>query len=253
METDGIYSQIKKKIVKIVDILHSDYDKLFLIRRTEMNGTVRYRYSFGSVTLRKTKNKEVRYYIDFQVDGKRVRKVLKGVRTRAEAVRVLNSEVSDAQRGKYHFSPKKTIFDEMADLYFEKYSKVNKKSWKTSDWVYLRRLKPYFGEYELSKISPEMIEEYRSERLSTGIKKCSVNREVSCLRKIFNVAIDWGYASSNPVRKVKMYSEKENQRERTLAMDEEERLLDATTVTYLKHMIKIDVNTGLRKGELLNL
>jgi len=179
-------------IIPKFDITLAGYDKLFLERRTEVNGTVRYKYPFGSVLMRKTKNKEERYYIHYQVDGQRVRKALKGVRTRAEAVKVLNAEVSDAQRGKYHFQKKNIAFAEMADLYFEKYSRVNKKSWKTSDWVYLRRLKPYFGKYLLSKICPEMIEEYKSERLSTGIKKCSINREVSCLRKVFNVAIAGG-------------------------------------------------------------
>jgi len=200
----------------------------------------------------KTKNKEERFYIHYQVDGQRVRKTLRGVRTRAEAVKVLNAEVSDAQRGKYYFQQKNIAFAEMADLYFEKYSRVNKKSWKTSDWVYLRRLKPYFGKYLLSKICPEMIEEYKSERLSTGIKKCSVNREVSCLRKVFNVAIAWGYASSNPVRKVKLYSEKENIRERILMEDEEERLL-AVSPSYLKSMIMVGLHTGMRKGEVFNL
>lgn len=199
------------------------FDKLLLIRRTEMNGTVRWTYPHGSVTRKETKRKKEVYSIDFQVDGLRVRKTLKGVRKRAEAVKVLNAEVVDAQRGKYYFTQKNLTFSEMADRYLEKYSKVNKKSWKTSDWVYLRRLKPYFGKLNLSKISPEMIEEYRSVRLSTGIQKCSVNREVSCLRKIFNVAIAWGYTSSNPVKKVKMYSEKENFRERFLTEDEEER------------------------------
>jgi len=38
-----------------IDIALDGYDKLFLERRTEMNGTVRYRYPFGSVLMRKTK------------------------------------------------------------------------------------------------------------------------------------------------------------------------------------------------------
>jgi excisionase family DNA binding protein len=246
------YSQISD-FLQTIDISLNGYDKLCLVRRTEsMNGEVRWAYPHGSVIQGKTKRKEARYSIDYQIDGQRVRKVLKGIRSRAEAVKVLNAEVADAQRGNYYFQPKRITFSEMADLYLEKYSKVNKKSWKTSDWVYLRRLKPYFSKYELSKITPEMIEEYKSLRLSTGIKKCSVNREVSCLRKIFNVAIAWGYAKSNPVSIVKLYSEKENIRERFLAEDEEQRLL-AIAPPHIKHMILVALNTGMRKGEIFNL
>jgi site-specific recombinase XerD len=50
----------------------------------------------------------------------------------------------------------------------------------------------------------EMVEEYMAKRLADRLKPCSVNREVSCLRTIFNVAISWGYASENPVKKVKL-------------------------------------------------
>lgn len=243
-------AQIAEALKKF-NISLTGYDKLFLVRRSVVNGEVRWTYLHGSVIQRKNK-KGVSFFIHYQVDGHRKRKVLKGVKTRAEAVKVLNAEVADAQRGKYHFSKKVITFNEMADLYLEKYSKVNKKSWKTSDWVYLRRLKPYFGKYLLSKISPEVIEEYRAERLSTGIKKCSVNREVSCLRKVFNIGIAWGYASSNPVRKVKLYSEKENIRERILMEDEEKRLLDASP-SYLKSMIMVGLYTGMRKGEVFKL
>jgi len=244
-------SQISEILPKF-DIALDGYDKLFLERRTEMNGVVRYKYPFGSVLMRKTKNKEERYYIHYQVDGQRIRKALKGVKTRAEAVKVLNAEVADAMRGRYHFQRSDIAFGAMADLFLEKYSKVNKKSWKTSDWVYLRRLKPYFGSYLLSKITPEMVEEYKAKRLSTGIQKCSVNRELSCLRKIYNVAVDWGYTVDNPVRKVKLFSEKENIRERVLKEDEEELLFEAADL-HIKPILIVAVNTGMRKSEVFKL
>lgn len=241
-----------REILPKLDLALDHYDKMMLQWRSELNGVTRWRYPIGSVLMRKTKRKEERYSIQYQVDGRRIRKALKGVRSRAEAVKILNQEVADALRGKHQVQREKITFKNMADLFLEKYSKVNKKSWNTSDWVYLRRLKPKFGNHELSRISPEMIEEYKAERLATGIKKCSVNREVSCLRKIFNVAIDWAYAADNPVRKVKLYSEKENIRERILAEDEEERLL-SVSYQHLKPMLIVALNSGMRKSEVFNL
>jgi len=218
------------------------------------NGLTRWTYGIGSVILRKTLNKEERYYIDYQINGRRVRKTIKGARTRTEAVRALNSEIADVLRGKYSWKKdnSRITFAEMAELFLEKYSKVNKRSWKTSDWVYLRRLNPYFGSEKLLDISTQGIEEYKSKRLSTGIKKSSVNRELSCLRKIFNVAIAWGYASENPVRKVKFFSENGCFRERILMEDEEDRLLDACP-SYLRPIVMVALHSGMRKGEILKL
>jgi integrase len=225
-----------------------------------LKGAVTWSYPFGSVRMRKTKNKEERYYIDYQVDGHRVRKALKGVRTRTEAVKVLNAEVSDAQRGKYHFHKKKITFNEMADLFLEKYSKPKKRSWKSADRVFIRNMKPFFSGIKLTKITPMMIEDYKMKRLENGagrraeekVSNSTINRELQCLRKLFNKAIDWGYARINPVLKVDFLSEKGSIRKRVLSEDEEVRLIAAAPL-YLKHMILVALHTGMRKGEVLKL
>ena len=244
------------------NIFLAGYDKLFLERRTEMKGAIRWSYPFGSVLMRKTKKGEERYYIDYQVDSYRVRKVVKGARTRAEAVKVLNAEVADAMRGQYPFKRASIGFFEMCELFLEKYSKPKKKSWKKADRVYICNLKEFFGDIKLAKISPLMIEEYKIERLKKGVKRegakkkklenSSLNRELSCLRKIFNKAIDWGYAVENPMKKVDFLPEDESYRKRVLTEDEELRLLEVAE-PYLKSLILVALYTGMRKGEIFNL
>jgi len=252
MEKNSFKPQVSGLLLRS-DLSLDGYDKMHLKRRTELKGQIRWFYGIGSVILRKTKNKEDRYYIDYQLDGRRVRKVLKGVKTRAEAVKILHSKVSECVNKKYGLRRLKqdVDFNEMADKYLEKYAKLNKKSWKTSDLVYLKPLKSFFGDFKLSEITAENIEEYRKERLKT-IKKCSVNREVSCLRKILNVAIDWGYLSDNPVKKIKFFSERENLRERFLTEEEAERLFKAAC-PYLKPILKVAYHTGMRKGEIFKM
>ncbi len=242
------------EVLPKIDLSLEAYDKMFLKWRTELKGQTRWTYGIGSVVLRKTKNKEARYYIDYQIDSRRIRKAVKGARTRAEAVKVLSSEIADAYRRKHQFKleRKDISFNEMADLFLTKYSMKKKKSWKTSDWVYIRTLKPFFGSYKLSEITPLMIEDYSSQRLDTGIKNCSVNRELSCLRKIFNVGIDWNFASENPVSKVKFFSEAESLRERVLTLDEERRLF-MTNSPRLASILTVALSTGMRKGEILGL
>jgi len=230
------------------------YDKLLLRRRTELNGITRFNYGIGSVILRKTNRKEEKYYIDYQIDGRRVRKTVKGAQTRADALKVLNAEVSDAFRGKHGFKKDVPLlsFREMADLYLERYSKPKKKSWKTTDLVFLGPLKRAFGDLKLGYVKAEMVEEYMAKRLADGLKPCSVNREVSCLRTIFNVAISWGYASENPVKKVKLFSEKENIRERVLLPEEETKLLLSCS-PHLRPILEVALNTGMRRGEIFQL
>jgi integrase len=244
------------------DIALDGYDKLFLERRTELKGAIRWSYPFGSVLMRKTKKGEEKYYIDYQVDSHRVRKVVKGAKTRAEAVKVLNVEVADAMRGQYPFYRANIGFFEMCELFLEKYSKPKKKSWKKADRVYIRNLKEYFGDIKLLKISPLKIEEYKINRLKEGVKKkgakkkklenSSLNRELSCLRKIFNKAIDWGYAVDNPMKKVDFLPEDESYRNRVLSEDEEVRLLEVAE-SYLKPLFLVALYTGMRKGEIFNL
>lgn len=235
------------------DISLESYDKILLKRRTELKDQIKWTYGIGSVILRKTKNKEDRYYIHYQIDKHRVRKVVKGAGTRAEAVKVLNSEAADALRGHYDFLKKKKNFTfwEMTELYREKFAEV-KKSWRSADRVYIRNMKPFFGDINLSKITPLMIEDYKMERLKKGLKNSSVNRELSCLRKIFNKAIDWGYAAINPMKKVEFLDEKESPRERVLSEDEETILFEAAS-PFLKPIIMVALHTGFRRGVVLKL
>jgi integrase len=243
-----------------VDNSLDGYDKLFLERRTELSGITRWSYSIGSVLKRENKNKEDRYHIHYQVNGHRVRKSLKWVRSRAEAVKVLNQEVAEALRGQGHFQNKKLTFCEMADLFLNKYSRPKKKSWKSADRVYIRNMKRFFCDTRLAQITPLMIEDYKIERLETGKgrrpgekpSEGTINRELQCLRKIFKKAIDWGYSTENPACKVDFLTEKGRVRKRVLSEDEESRLI-AVAPPYMKHMIIVVLETGMRRGEVLKL
>lgn len=109
-----------------------------------------------------------------------------------------------------------------------------------------------FGSVFLQEINPVDIEKFRSQRLSEGISKLRVNRNLAIMKKMFNLAIDWGYAQTNPVRRVRFFSEYENLKERVLTDEEETRLL-AACAPYLKSIVITALNTGMRRGEVLGL
>jgi integrase len=138
-------------------------------------------------------------------------------------------------------------------MYLRDYSMVKKRAWRSTDRIYLNaNLIPYFGEHELTKITTLLVERFITKRVNDGVKKSTLNRDLSCLKKMFNKAIDWNYLSENPLRKVKMFSEKDSVRERILSENEEARLLEESS-EHLRSIIVVALNTGMRLGEILNL
>ena len=115
----------------------------------------------------------------------------------------------------------------------------------------LKPLRKAFGLKRLDEITSLDIEKYRSERKRLNRADATVNRELQTLRHLFNKAIAWGKANSNPMRQVTLAKE-ENARLRFLTDDEEKKLLDACG-DHLRAIVIAALNTGFRRGELLSL
>jgi hypothetical protein len=84
---------------------------------------------------------------------------------------------------------KKAKFKKLADPYLE-YAKTNKRSW-TKDKTSLRSLWSHFGDKHLCEISPLSIEECKNIR-RRQVTPATVNRELACLKHMFNKAIECG-------------------------------------------------------------
>lgn len=145
----------------------------------------------------------------------------------------------------------KTRFKELVEKYIELYLKPNRPTWWKSEKHNLRHLVNYFGNRYLHEINPINIEEFRLERL-TQVSQNSVNKNVACLRAMFNKAIEWNlFPGRNPASGIKFYK-LENKRLRFLEKEEITRLLSVCQ-GHLKDIIEFAINTGMRKGEIFNL
>ena len=81
--------------------------------------------------------------------------------------------------------------------------------------------------------------------------KVTINRQLAFLNNLFSKAVEWGKASDNPVKKVRLYRE-DNARTRCLTDEEEARLL-ANCGPQLKPLVMTALYTGFRASELLSL
>lgn len=191
------------------------------------------------------------YYIDYYVDGRRRRECIGPDKRLAETV--LKKRKVEIAEGRYLDIKKneKIRFEDFADEFYRLHSQPNKKpSAIQSDRILLKNLKSFFAGRYLYNIGIQLVEEYKIKR-SKEVKPATVNRELACLKCLFNRAIEWGKTEDNPVRKVKLFREN-NKRIRYLEKEEIQRLLD-NCAPHLKPIAALAVNTGMRKSEILNL
>jgi len=198
------------------------------------------------------------WYVDYYLKGRRKRKKVGPSKKLAEQV-LKDIQVKNA-KGEYLgvFEERKISFADFAQRYLV-YSKTNKAffSYKR-DLVSFNNLLPIFGDKYLFEIIPQVVEEYKTNRLQEGVTPATVNRELSLLRHFFNKAIEWGYLTKNPMQEVKLLKEPPG-RTRYLRTEEIETLLGIIDSfpndikSYLKPIVLIALNTGLRKREILQL
>jgi excisionase family DNA binding protein len=214
----------------------------------------RWNYGFGSVYLRKTRQGRDRWYIDYpDGQGRRQRQVIRDAQTRGEALIALQGRVREIFDGKHHprRSTEHLTFNQLADRFIREYSIRTKRSWKTDEWR-LVAIREHLGNMGLAQITASEILEYRQARLKAGRSELTANREIALLKTMFGFACENGLMSENPARRVKMFSEKDTARARTLSLDEELRLLPALS-PELRSLVVVALHTGLRLGEVLGL
>jgi integrase len=146
--------------------------------------------------------------------------------------------------------PKEYTFIELSEKY-KAWAEGRQKAFKRWKSYLIAQLVKKFGDLFLNDFSTEVIEQYQSEMLSKGNKPATVNRKIAVLAHIFTKAADWKMIDSAAIPKVKMLKE-DNKRLRYLSKEECQALINACE-PHLKPIVITALNTGMRKGEILNL
>jgi integrase len=190
------------------------------------------------------------WYIDYSFNGRRVRSKVGRSKKMAELA-LKEIELKKVKRKYLGITePKQILFDALAKQYLD-YSK-NSKSSRTyvSDQSIIRKLTAQFWDRMIGDISILDVEKYRNRR-HKEVSTSTVNREIACLKHMLNKAVDWDYLADNPLRSVKLCKEPPG-RLRHLRENEMDRLLSYCP-DQLRPIVIMALNTGMRKGEILNL
>ncbi|HEU0179423.1 MAG TPA: site-specific integrase [Blastocatellia bacterium] len=138
------------------------------------------------------------------------------------------------------------------------------RSWEMQRWR-LKHLIKIFGKRRIRSITYADIERYRNERLATPAKItkkqrgiADVQRGLSLLGAIFTFAVENEWLTGHPFKKGKplISMAMEPPRERVFSTDEQRAILQNCQTTTRRHIypiVLVALDSGCRRGELLNL
>jgi integrase len=116
----------------------------------------------------------------------------------------------------------------------------------------------FFGNALLDSITPEDVEQYRkqrarlkSERTGRKLRPATINRELACLKVMFNHFIKMDVLIKNPVSRVKLRDEN-NEKMRVLSFEEEQQYLSVASQP-LKDVAILMLETGMRPEEVTRI
>lgn len=115
----------------------------------------------------------------------------------------------------------------------------------------LTLLLPYFADFSIGKITKGAIRRYREERHKhKRLTETTVNRDIECLRHLLYWAVDEGILPANPIARIRLERERRKKKP-VLSLAEEAQLL-AAAAPHLQDITVFALDTGMRRGEILN-
>ncbi len=207
--------------------------------------------------------KQGTWWIDYTHLGQRIRKKISN--RKQDAVDYMANIKTDILYRRHPLPKDMNIkFIDFAKKYVKLHSS-QKKSFAT-DKALLKTLVSYFGGQTLSSVAVDAkhhVANYKAERLKYKVRKgkkypegkpiskTTINRELALFRNILNKAVEWGDLSINPLVGIKIMFP-ERPKERILTIEELNTLISMAGENLRRQLI-IALNTGMRKGEILNL
>jgi integrase len=165
-----------------------------------------------------------------------------------EHIMNFNNEVEDSL---FPFDKYEIKFDEFAIRYLE-YSQVHHSPSNTIRIKYvINNFEKFSGDILLNAIDHNTIEEYLRFRIGK-VRPTTLNIELRALKSMLNTAINWNLISSNPMMKIKQIRTNDNI-PKMFTHSEINLIIENAKPSWLKNIVILAVNTGMRRNELINL
>ena len=212
------------------------------------------------VECRSTSPGQGSYYLRWKQDGKtRHRKLgttadisLDEARERAKRLR------ADITLGieSRHVEPAKPVQTTLGQYYTSEYLpfiKQRNRSWKSTDGVYRRYVKPVFSTCKFTDITRKMVVDFHAELKLRGLAGATADHGLKTLRHIINTAVLNDVASNNPAAKVPLFNDF-NEINNVPSPDEFRKLMavlnnSSSQIALIARML---ILTGCRLSELLS-
>lgn len=188
------------------------------------------------------------WYYNFMYKGRRYRAV--GGTTKTEALRAQEKIRSEVLNGEYEL--KRNAKNPVIEAFAEKFLARRKDTRSYERYVILvQHLLRRFKGKTLGAITPEDAEDYKGWRKAEGVKNATVNRELACLKTMYNLGMKWGDTNKNPVNGVR-YLHEPPKKDRFVTREEAVKLVEAAPEHFKPILITV-FNTGMRLQEVLGL
>ena len=146
---------------------------------------------------------------------------------------------------------KMETFQEFSEKWFNVYVMISNKYTEQTNKRYVLggHLNPFFGSKPLDKISNLDIENYKAEKMKSGLSNKTINNHLAILSKCLKTAQDWDIIIKRPkINLLKVPPQKFD----FLTIEECQTLLEHCD-GMLYEMVLLAINTGMRFGELIAL
>ena len=168
------------------------------------------------------------------------------------AEKVYAKVLLDVVEGRYFDKPKDVTMNEVIDRYMKEFSPMLSPTTHERNTHSAFHLKAALGSYLIGAIRPAVLSQYKAERLQK-VRPSTVRKELGFLRRVFSISIDeWELCKENPVKKVMRSLKADDSRVRYVTTEEAEKLR-FTLSNWLKAIVVIAAQTGLRQSNIVGL
>jgi len=189
------------------------------------------------------------WYLDYAVDGRRVRKRV-GRSKRIAELALVDLQVK-LERQEIGFAESRRTLSDLIQAYL-RYSEAQSTKGSHARTVQaIESFKSFLKTDNLKSVTLARLEEFKAWRRQSGAAASTVNRDLTVIKALFNKGVQLGLISKNPAARVSKFKQPKRQVEFFTAV-QVERILEAADSRF-RNMVVLFLNTGLRRDELLHL